>query len=259
MQVITCVCGQRFTGTGAEELFEALRVHVQEAHPAWGMPDQALRDLAAERSGTLLWDGRTVRLEGELEIQALRPDRVDDFLGFFDRDAFMDNPLWSSCYCMAYLFTGSDKEWAETTAAENREAMRALILGRRAHGYLAYVDGRPVGWCHAATRVMLPGLNRYEEFRTEDPERVGAIVCFVIAAPYRRQGVARRLLDAACEGFRREGLAVAEAYPLKEGASDARAYHGPLAMYLAAGFNPYREGKRFVVVRKSMVDWHASP
>ncbi len=65
----------------------------------------------------------------------------------------------------------------------------------------------------------------------DDLERVGAIVCFVVAQPHRRQGIARRLLDAACEGFRRQGLAVAEAYPRKGSTSDAVNYKGPSQLH----------------------------
>jgi len=64
---------------------------------------------------------------------------------------------------------------------------------------------------------------------------VGTAICFVIAPPYRRHGIARRLLDAACEGFAAQGLAYAEGFPVKEPQSDAQAYHGPPSLYQAAG------------------------
>lgn len=110
-----------------------------------------------------------------------------------------------------------------------------------------------MGWCHAAPRPALAGINAREEFRIDDdPARVGSIVCFVIPAPYRRQGIATRLLEAAVEQLRRQGLAIAEAYPPKQAVSDALAFRGTLEMYLAAGFAPYREGQRSVIVRRSL-------
>ena len=122
-----------------------------------------------------------------------------------------------------------------------------------AHGYLAYLDGAPVGWCHAASRATLPGLDRIPDFRCDsDPSTVGAIVCFNVAPQYRRQGIASKLLDAACDGFRAQGLAIAEAYPAKDARGDARSYHGPLEMYLRAGFTALREDDDFVVVRKAL-------
>jgi GNAT superfamily N-acetyltransferase len=151
---------------------------------------------------------------------------------------------------MFHHFAGADAEWGQRSGVQNRKEKSELIRRGQAQGFLAYVGGRPVGWCHAAPRSTLPGLDRIEEFRVEDAEGVGSIVCFVIAAPYRGQGIARQLLDAACAGFRSRGLTVAEAYPLKRVASDALAFHGPLEMYLAAGFSPYRETTRYVIVRK---------
>lgn len=110
-----------------------------------------------------------------------------------------------------------------------------------------------MGWCHAAPRATLPGLDRVPEFRCEDdPARIGAIVCFVVAAPYRGQGLARRILDAACEGLHAQGFTVAEAYPAKRETSDARDYHGRLAMYFNAGFALHRESERFAIVRKAL-------
>ncbi len=92
----------------------------------------------------------------------------------------------------------------------------ALIRAGEARGYLAYAGDRPIGWCHAAPRTSLAGLTANEEFHVDDPDGVGAIYCFVIAPSYRRQGVAARLLTEAVEGFRAEGLRVAEGYPPKE-------------------------------------------
>jgi len=36
------------------------------------------------------------------------------------------------------------------------------------HGYLAYVAGKPVGWCHAAPRRDIPNLQASEELRVDD-------------------------------------------------------------------------------------------
>jgi GNAT superfamily N-acetyltransferase len=76
----------------------------------------------------------------------------------------------------------------------------------------------------------------------------------VIAPPYRRHGLARRLLDAACTGLRERGCTIAEAYPSRDlqSGSDADAYHGPLSMYLAAGFRPVRDTDRCTVVQKQL-------
>ena len=37
-----------------------------------------------------------------LELRELTPDRADDFLDYFDRDAFADNPEGASCYLLLF-------------------------------------------------------------------------------------------------------------------------------------------------------------
>ena len=49
-----------------------------------------------------------------------------------------------------------------------------------------------------------------------------------------------------------DGLAYVEAYPPKEASSDARAYHGPLSLYLGAGFEQVRDLDRYVMVRRTL-------
>jgi len=117
------------------------------------------------------------------------------------------------------------------------------------HGYLAYRDGRPVGWCNAAPRVLMTTLREEAELQVDT---IGSIVCFVVAKPYRGEGIARRLLEAACDGFHRQGLKIAEAYPRKDAQDEAANYHGPLAMYLATGCEPVREADGIVLVRKTL-------
>lgn len=67
-----------------------------------------------------------------------------------------------------------------------------------------------------------------------------------------RPGRARQLLDAACAGFRNQGIEVVETYARKDTKDEAANHHGPLAMYLAAGFAPVKEDGPIVVVRKSI-------
>jgi len=252
VRVINCVCGQRLDGTSDTALFAAYRVHSDEAHADLAIADEDIARVMVAATRVTRWDGASKPVDGPVEIRALTPDLAGDFLRFFDRDAFMDNPDWSGCYCLFYQYAGED--WNTTDAAEqNRAEKEALIVRGEAHGYLAYLDGTPVGWCHAAPRQSLPGLDRIPDFRCDsDPSTVGAIVCFNIAAPYRGQGLAPKLLDAACDGLRQQGFASAEAYPARQKLSDARDYHGRLAMYLRAGFTIHRESERFAVVRRSL-------
>ncbi len=120
------------------------------------------------------------------------------------------------------------------------------------HGFLAYDDGRPVGWCNAAPRTSYPTLHWLMGAGPDIWERVGSIVCFVVASSHRNQGIASHLLGAACKKFSEEGLEFAEAYPVKKPPSAAYNFPGPLSMYLKAGFSIHRDADWYLVVRKRL-------
>ena len=193
-------------------------------------------------------------LSAAVDIHPLTSDLLQDYLSFFDQDAFVDNPDWASCYCYFHHAPQQGAAWERRTAAENRAAVGDVIRCGEMQGYLAYAGGKPIAWCHAAPRTLIPNLQRDADLWVDDIEQVGAIVCFVVAEPYRRQGVARQLLDAACQGFRALGLTYAEAYPRLHAHSDAANYHGPLTMYRDSGFTPFRLCTDFEIVRKILKD-----
>ena len=188
----------------------------------------------------------------DVVIQPLTPDLLGDWLAFFDQDAFADNPDWSGCYCQWFHVDHEQGDWESRTSEENRAASIELINARRLQGYLAFLRERPAGWCQAAPRLAIPAIANDPELAVDDAGEVGSIVCFLVAKPFRGQGVAAGLLDAACAGFRERGLRVAEAYPSRTAAGDAANYHGPLALYLRAGFKPYREVGQSVIVRREL-------
>jgi len=191
-------------------------------------------------------------MSAEIVVRALTPELVRDYLAFFDRTAFADNPKWQYCYCNFLHHDHSKSLFKETKPEVNRAAVETRICARQMHGYLAFDGERAIGWCHAAARTTLPALGD-----EPDPEGVaaqtGSIVCFVIAAAYRRQGLATRLLDAACDGFRAQGMRYAEAYPRAGLSGDGENHFGPLAMYLRAGFAELRtDSDGTTVVRKAL-------
>jgi ribosomal protein S18 acetylase RimI-like enzyme len=189
---------------------------------------------------------------GEIEVQDVTPERVGEYQSFFDDYAFRDYPAWQSCYCMETHRTQSDDEWAGRTAADNRHDMTDMINRGEVTGLLAFVDGKPVGWCNYGETTRLAGLNQRFGLQAADHEGVGSVACFVIAAPYRGHGVASRLLDAAVDRLSKRGLTAVEAYPSRDDDSAQGNYRGPLSMYLRAGFEVFRETKRHTVVRKTL-------
>lgn len=174
----------------------------------------------------------------QIEIKPLSGALTDDFLCFFDGPAFSDNPGWSSCYCQCFYEDHRVIKWSECSAARNRDkACERISLGLM-QGYLAFVDGVPVGWCNAAPRRLLRAMDQEP---VENADDMGVIICFLVAPAHRGQGIARRLLEAACDGLRGQGLSLVEANPRTGEVSAAENHFGPLGMYLSAGFSIHRE------------------
>jgi ribosomal protein S18 acetylase RimI-like enzyme len=185
-----------------------------------------------------------------LTIRRLTPDLREDFLRFFEGAAFADNPKWRSCYCQFLYVDHAKVTWSARSADENRACACERIAGGRMQGLLAYRDGAVVGWCNAAPRRLLDSFTNEPD---PDADGLGQITCFVVAREHRRSGVARALLDAACEMLREQGLWLAEANPSRNAATDAQNHFGPLSLYLAAGFSVVREGEEgHAIVRRAL-------
>lgn len=197
-----------------------------------------------------------------VDIRELTPKLLDDYLAFFDNDAFGDFPWWSACYCR---FWDDPSDVEGDSSPVHRDPYRALVTelvrSGRQQGLLAYSDGKVVGWCNAKTRLGYAMPRRIEKTPADDAARVGSIVCFIVAKDFRGKGLASAMLDAACEKFRREGRAIAEAYPTTAAPSgpyadqipwSAHNHTGPLEMYRKAGFVVHKQLERFAVVRKAL-------
>lgn len=227
---MTCPCGAKLTADDTETLIEPVLDHFDDQHPEYGLSPVSVRNyLDAEDRST----GSTDRVDslGEVAIVPIEARRVEEISRFFDTDAFPDNPAWASCYCMFYFLGGNDNaEWGHIPWQEVRQAQRAHIEAGVMQGTLAYVDGQLAGWCNASPRAEIP------QRRQGDDDLVCSVLCFVVAPPYRRHGLATRLLDEAISRARTSGFSTIEAYPKRDPDSAAAAFVGTLELYQRAGF-----------------------
>lgn len=251
-RIANCLCGARIEAPDAEALVTAYFGHAEEMHPELKLSDARRQNAidAIHRTGG--WDGTAERVPAGVTIQPLAPERAGDYLAYFDGPALCDNPAWASCYCVSYEMDMEPLAFDARMAAENRAEKLRRIENGTSSGVMAYAGGKVIGWCHAAPRRNVPQLDRVEGFECDEPERTGSFVCFVIAPHYRGQGLASRLLAAACDMLRTKGLAYAEAFPPKATRSAAGGYHGSVKMYEAAGFTQVRDTGRYLVMRKTL-------
>jgi ribosomal protein S18 acetylase RimI-like enzyme len=144
------------------------------------------------------------------------------------------------CWCMYYRVSGGQGWHAanRVRVAANKAQLEALVDSGRPPGLIGYRDGVPVGWVSLGPREEFARLARSPVMKPVDDRPVWSIVCFVVPAEFRGQGVARALLDGAVAYARKRGAKLVEAYPMDkpERGADDTMWFGAKSMYDKAGF-----------------------
>ncbi|MDR0999781.1 MAG: GNAT family N-acetyltransferase [Clostridiales bacterium] len=191
----------------------------------------------------------------DLEIKPLTPNLADDYIRFFaDTDSYADDE-WSYCYCMHYLLDNAwYKENVEVIDSLDSAAMALeFVKSGRITGYLAYQDGKPVGWCAANAKKNYPRLiERKDLWSDDEPDKTLAIVCFAVSRPCRKQGVASALLEFCMVDAKTRGYDAIEAYPQMGAEPACKTYHGFASMYEQRGFKTARTLDDWIVMRKML-------
>ena len=144
------------------------------------------------------------------------------------------------CWCMYYRHSGRRASPAPgTTRAEtSRRELKALVGAGEFTGLIGYRGTKPVGWVSFGPRELYPKLRRSPVMKPVDAQRVWSIICFVVPAEHRGQGVARALLDGAIGFAKKRRVRLLEAYPVdnRRRLSDDSMWFGAKSMFDAAGF-----------------------
>ena len=188
-----------------------------------------------------------------MDVRALRPTDLQDWLAFFDGPAFRDNHEWSTCYCRSFVIENPDSWDAACEGGLNRTPMCAAIEKGGIDGMLARVDGAVVGWIHMGPVTRFNFRARFHD-RADDEPGVAGIVCLLVAKPMRRRGVAKALLRGAIETLRDRGFRRVRAWPRTDESHDGEMelFHGPRALYLSEGFVPIRERGHLTVMERPL-------
>ncbi|HEV3300390.1 MAG TPA: GNAT family N-acetyltransferase [Planctomycetaceae bacterium] len=150
------------------------------------------------------------------------------------------------------------KLWAEMKGKKNRAAFRKLVEKGDVHGVLAYSGDEAVGWCSFGPRRSHARLETVRALRRDWSQGTWSILCFYIPPPWRRRGVARRLLEEATTRAFQFGACEVEGYPVtakdRTGSMPAAfAWTGVPTLFKAAGYRelPEQEGHRRVFVKSA--------
>jgi GNAT superfamily N-acetyltransferase len=247
----TCFeCNEEMSAETLIALGDLFVEHARNRHD-WPYPDQAVRNYA-EATQRLTGPSDRVEQLGEIHVEKVDTQRIDDWLRFFDHDAFVGTPEWADCYCLEPHVRRPDEPPSDDAPAwnENRQEMVSLLQGGKSFGYLAYEGERPIGWVNASLRSDYSLYSNVDK-DGPNPEAVIGISCFIVSPPYRRHNVAATLLDRVISDANERGASWIEAYPFNDSAdSDSGNFRGPRSMYEIRGFKPVETRERDTVVRR---------
>jgi GNAT superfamily N-acetyltransferase len=172
----------------------------------------------------------------KLTVHPLTPERWPDLEAIFQARGCS---VARSCWCMFYRRSGPVPPVAGLRPAEaNRAAFQQVVDRGPPPGLIGYRDGQPVGWLALGPREHYAKLQRSPVMKPVDEAPVWSVICFVVPAEHRRQGVSRALLQAAIGHARAQGATLLEAYPVDkpEASADETLWFGAKTMFDAAGF-----------------------
>ena len=205
----------------------------------------------------------------EIEMKALTPDFVEDYIDFFDHRAFSDGSPYFPCYCNAFNMSTSEIEkmrelakrcggGAEGWQKSLRESAAQMVQEGRIRGFLAYDKGIVIGWCNSNDRMNYYRVGEFDldhvpedraPFECQRERQIKSIVCFEISPEYRGKGIATQLLQQVCVDAHIEGYEYVEAYPTDH-AQNSLAFTGPVRLYEKAGFTVFSRIASTIVMRK---------
>ena len=173
----------------------------------------------------------------KLVVHPLTPDRWPDLEAIFNARGCS---VARSCWCMAYRVSGArEPPPGKTRAGANRDRFKAVVKKGPPPGLIGYRGKVPVGWISLGPREDYAKLERSPVMKPVDDKPVWSIVCFVVPAEHRGQGVAQALLKAAVTYAKKQGATLVEAYPVDKPAraKDDYMWFGAKSMFDKAGFH----------------------
>jgi GNAT superfamily N-acetyltransferase len=153
---------------------------------------------------------------------------------------FGANGACGGCWCMSWRRVPGD-DWEKNKGEINKARFKELVTRGKAHGALAFSEGKPVGWCSFDRRVEYAKLDRAPSLKCEDAAQVWSVPCFFVHQDFRGQGVGEALLAHAVKAMKKRGVKIVEGYPVKPEKSGKKtpaafAWTGTRSLFAKQGF-----------------------
>lgn len=193
-----------------------------------------------------------------IDICKLTPERLDDYLYFFENVAHTDNKEWDRCYCVNFCSDNNAEIAGLLRDAEIRRTYAIKYVNESLlQGYLAYYDGQVVGWCNTNDKkdclecfgwqIISGGTKVIDE-----STRVKAVFCFTVAPAMRGKHIATALLERVIQDACKDGYDYIESYPNKTACDTYYNFVGPIELYKKFGFAQLGETENRLIFRKKL-------
>ena len=173
----------------------------------------------------------------QLAVRPLSPQRWADLESIF---AAKGCSVARSCWCMYYRVSGKGAltRPSDSQRLGAKRALQDLVSQDPSPGLIGYRGRTPVGWISLGPREDFAKLARSPVMKPVDDQPVWSVICFVVPAEFRGQGVARELLAGAIDYAAKKGARLLEAYPVDRAVDPAAesSWFGSKSLFDEAGF-----------------------
>ena len=194
----------------------------------------------------------------DLVICKLTPDKLNDYLYFFENVAHTDNKEWDRCYCVNYCSDHNRELAVDLFDADVRRTYAIKYVNEgKLQGYLAYHDGKLVGWCNANDKKDCLGCFGCQLIcgntkPTLDNLKIKSVFCFTVAPAMRGKHIATALLERVIKDAQEDGYDYIEAYPDKNATNMYYNFVGPIGLYQKYGFTEVGTTESHLIYRKKL-------
>ena len=144
----------------------------------------------------------------EIEVYPATAERWGDLEALFGLHG-----AYSGCWCMYWRLRRAD--FNKIKGEGRKGILKQMTFADQVPGLLAYLDGRPIGWCSIGLREGYAALERSRTLKRVDDQPVWSIVCFFVAKAFHNKGTMTALLRGALRYAEQNGARIVEGYPIE--------------------------------------------